>query len=137
MWWYLVKFPRILYKKSTISQKLKIAKMLFHRFQHIAKKSLAIFFCQFPKYFEYKIDHISKSQNYFYRRFQNIAHLSWPKTQFDHFWEGREGGICISLTRNNPYLLCWGWTLPSLLSGYTSYLLHICLATHRTCSAEG
>ena len=103
--------------KSTILQKknyvAKIWKLNLHTFQNIAyffgKKmnTFAIhgvfFLLNFPKYFEYKIDHISKKWKIvkigkmFFHMFQNIAQPFSTKTHFGHFWGERGNDIPISL----------------------------------------
>ena len=82
--------------------------MIFHSFQHIPhlsgeKKrvnSWLFFSLQFFKYFEYKIDHISKIGKLSFHRFQNCAHIFLTNNPI---WPLLRGGwVCMSLTRNNP-----------------------------------
>ena len=87
-------FLRIFSTKSTISQKIKIAKikkLFLHRFQNIAHflghflwPFSVTYFGQFFRYLVYKIDHFSKKiksqkRKIVFHSFQNIAHIFGSK----------------------------------------------------------
>ena len=114
----LVNLLRIFNTKSTISQKLnmaKIGKLFSHRFQNIAHhfgQEKIGHFCSVYlvkigdfKYFEYKINHILQTKNCKNQK-TVYSFVSDHCTSFFFllFFEGGEGSaICMSLTKKNPY----------------------------------